>query len=160
LLWVGFASGRGLFVAAGASAGLAMLAKGPVGLVLPGAVVVLFLLWSRRLRLLLDRRVLLGLLVFFLISAPWYAWVGAETQTDFLQGFFLKHNVGRFLSPMENHRGPVFYYLIVLAVGFVPWSVFLPLIAVDAFRSLKRADQESTTDPRCSVRFLCCWIAV
>src|SRR5262245_9418360 len=46
LLWVGFASGRGLFVAAGASAGLAMLAKGPVGLVLPGAVVVLFLFWS------------------------------------------------------------------------------------------------------------------
>ena len=124
--WIGFDSGwRGWPLLAGASAGLAVLAKGPVGVLLPGAVALLFLLWSRRLRLLGNGRLLLGGLVFLLVALPWYVWVGIETKTDFLRGFFLKHNVGRFLSPMENHRGPIFYYPVVLLLGFLPWSLFL-----------------------------------
>src|SRR5207302_1781103 len=68
--WQGFSRGGGWFVPAGVSAGFAVLAKGPVGLVLPAAVVVLFLLWSRRLRLLLDRRLGLGILAFALTGLP------------------------------------------------------------------------------------------
>ncbi|HYT91949.1 MAG TPA: glycosyltransferase family 39 protein, partial [Gemmataceae bacterium] len=79
------------FVPAGAAAGLAMLAKGPSGVVLPGAVVLLFLAWSRRLTLLLDRRLLLGLLAFVLVGLPWYVWVGVDTKWQFLKEFFLTH---------------------------------------------------------------------
>ena len=53
IFWLGLANRRWWwFVAMGASAGMAMLAKGPVGFVLPGAVCVFFLLWERQHRLL------------------------------------------------------------------------------------------------------------
>ncbi|HXG12938.1 MAG TPA: glycosyltransferase family 39 protein [Gemmataceae bacterium] len=159
VFWIGFALGwRGWFVGAGAASGLAVLAKGPAGLLLPFAVVVLFLLWSRRLGLLADRRLVLGVLAFFLVAAPWYACVGAETKAEFLEEFILTHNIGRYLSPMQNHRGPVFYYLVVLMVGLAPWSVFLPLAGGDIFKTL-RGQETSSADARSAVRFLGCWIA-
>src|SRR5262249_21029848 len=68
LCWRSLAgSGRVWSIAGGSSAGLAVLAKGPVGLVLPIAVIALFLLWTRRLRLLWDRRLLGAALAFVLV---------------------------------------------------------------------------------------------
>jgi len=51
--------------------------------------------------------------------------VGWKTSGDFLSGFIGTHNVGRFLNPMEGHNGPIFYYLVVILIGFFPWSVFM-----------------------------------
>jgi 4-amino-4-deoxy-L-arabinose transferase-like glycosyltransferase len=152
--WRGYAAGgRAWFFPAGAAAGLAVLAKGPVGLVLPAAVVGAFLLWSRQLGRLWDRRLLGGLLVFALVALPWYALVGSETKADFLRGFFLKHNVGRFLSPMENHRGPAWYYLAVVLVGTAPWSAFLGLAGWSVARDWRGED-------RPVFRFLLTWAGV
>src|SRR5205807_9421972 len=81
------------FALAGVASGLAMLAKGPVGLLLPSAVGFLFLLWQRQLRRLLDARLLWGVLTFLVVAAPWYTWVGVETKGQWLRGFFLTHNV-------------------------------------------------------------------
>lgn len=124
----GAAPGRSRwFAAMGAAAGLAIMAKGPIGVVLPGAIVFLFLLWEGRLRELLDVRLGLGLLTLFLVAAPWYIWVAVETKADFLRGFFLQHNVNRFLATMDNHPGFPGYYLVVLLMGMLPWSIFLGL---------------------------------
>lgn len=158
-------AGRGWFALAGISSGLAVLAKGPVGLVLPAAITFLFLLWSRRWRILLDRRLLLGSLVFGLVALPWYIWVGAETKADFLRGFLLKHNVGRYLSPMENHNGPVYYYFPVLILGFAPWSIFLFITIWHAVKGLQKSSQKEDTEgskgnPKLSFQFLACWIVV
>jgi 4-amino-4-deoxy-L-arabinose transferase-like glycosyltransferase len=120
-------NGRGWLVPAGIIMGLAVLTKGPVGLLLPSAVIGLYVLWSRRLRFLLDYRLALGVISFVLVAVPWYAWIAAETKGEFTRGFFLTHNFGRFLSPMENHRGPIYYYVIALLLGFAPWSPFLIL---------------------------------
>ncbi len=138
----------------GLSTGLGMLAKGPVALVLPGAVIGLFLLWSRQLRRVFRPALGWGLLVFLLVAAPWYGWVGAETRGQFLRGFFLKHNLGRFSEAMENHRGPIFYYPLVLLVGFAPWSIFFALTGWHSWRQFR----EPRPDPR--YRFLICWIGV
>src|SRR5262249_42820452 len=86
-----------------------------------------FVLWSRKLRLLWERRLLVATLAFLLIALPWYIWVGVETKIAFLRGFIMEHNLGRYLHSMEHHGGPVYYYLGVLAVGFAPWSAFLGL---------------------------------
>jgi 4-amino-4-deoxy-L-arabinose transferase-like glycosyltransferase len=126
LFWRGFTGNhRGWFIPAAVCMGLAVLTKGPVGL-LPAGVIGLFLLWSGRLHLLWDRRLFPAIFAFLVVAVPWYAWVTAETKGEFTRGFFLTHNVGRFLSPMENHHGPIYYYLIALGLGFVPWSAFLP----------------------------------
>lgn len=158
VFWRGLArSGRLGFGALGVATGLAVLAKGPVGLVLPGAALGLFLLWSGRLRLLRTWRLGLGMFAFVLVAIPWYALVGLETKTDFLKGFFLTHNVGRYLRPMESHGGPVYYYLLVLALGLAPWSAFLGLTTWYAVRS---TDDEGASDRSLAVRFLACWIGV
>jgi 4-amino-4-deoxy-L-arabinose transferase-like glycosyltransferase len=161
IFWVGFhLDWRGWFVPAGISTGLAVLAKGPVGFLLPGAVVFLFLFWSGRLRLLADKRLASGILALVLVALPWYAWVGEQTRAEFLQGFFLKHNVSRFLSPMEGHRGAVFYYPLVLAFGYLPWSLFFGPAGWDAYRTARTQPLEGETDLRPAIRFLGCWIGV
>lgn len=134
-LWLCWARSNALwFIPAGLATGAAVLAKGPVGIVLPSAVFALFALWCGRFRLLWSWGFLAGTIVFSLVAAPWYVWVSVDTRTDFLQGFILTHNVGRYLRPMENHGGPVYYYLLVLAVGLAPWSAFLGLTAWNALR--------------------------
>ncbi len=166
--WRSFArAGRGWFVPCGVCSGLAFLAKGPVGLVLPLGVVGLFLLWSRRVRFFFDRRLGLGALAFLLAALPWYVWVGIETKGDFLRGFFLTHNLHRYVGTMENHGGSVFYYVAVLLVGFAPWSIFLGLTAWYALQGLRCTPAgpvpepaPSAPDPRSPFRFLACWIGV
>jgi 4-amino-4-deoxy-L-arabinose transferase-like glycosyltransferase len=171
--WLGCArTGKYPFVLVGLGMALAVLAKGPVGCVMPAAVIAVFLLWTRQLRLLWTPRLLLGALVFFLVALPWYALVGAETKGAFLRGFLLEHNLGRFRSPMEDHAGGPLYYVVVLTVGFAPWSVFVGLAAWYGLKTEDRGsrieDRGSTRQPRSSIlaprsssfayRFLWCWI--
>ncbi|MEX2113081.1 MAG: glycosyltransferase family 39 protein [Pirellulales bacterium] len=76
------------------------------------------------LRTVWSMRPLTAVAMMLLVAGPWYAWVGLRTDGEFLAGFFGVHNFGRFLNAMENHRGPIIYYLVAIAVGFFPWSVF------------------------------------
>jgi len=119
---------------------LAVLAKGPVGLVLPAAVIALYLVCSRQLGLLLDFRLGWAVAAFVLLAVPWYVLVSAETKGEFTRGFFLTHNFGRFLSPMENHRGPIYYYLVAILLGFAPWSPFLVPAIFHGFRTRNDVD--------------------
>jgi 4-amino-4-deoxy-L-arabinose transferase-like glycosyltransferase len=169
--WIGFQRGNSYWLIwVGFSTGLGFLAKGPVALVLPGAVIGLFLLWQRELRRLWSVQLLRGLLVWALIAVPWFGLVGSETKGEFLRGFFLKHNVDRYLAPMEGHHGSIFYHVISLLLGFLPWSVFLGPALWYAFRkedaqTRRHGDAENERSPRLRVsvsscRFLLCWIAV
>jgi 4-amino-4-deoxy-L-arabinose transferase-like glycosyltransferase len=171
--WQALSSGRRFWFAAyGASSGLAVLAKGPVGLLLPGAVMVLYLIWARQGSWSFLRRSGWAVLLFVLVALPWYVWVAIETKGQFLRDFLLTHNIERGLSPMENHRGPVFYYLLALVAGFTPWSVFLLFTAMASVRRPASAGREPpagaagaipTNEPagaRHGVRFLCSWIIV
>jgi 4-amino-4-deoxy-L-arabinose transferase-like glycosyltransferase len=167
--WNSIARGdRSWFVLCGISSGLAMLAKGPVGLLLPSTVALLFMLWSGKLRRLFDWRLSAGMLAFGFVTVPWYAWVGAETRGNYLKGFFLVHNVDRFLNPMEGHAGHPAYYLGVLLLGFAPWSAFLGLAVWYSFKFTPRQPaapvNPATLARRAGVResicFLWCWIVV
>jgi 4-amino-4-deoxy-L-arabinose transferase-like glycosyltransferase len=148
------------------SAGLAVLSKGPVGLVLPLAVIALFLLWGRSLRLRWERRFLWTALAFVLVALPWYVWVGVDTKVAFLRAFFFKHNVERFLYPLEHHSGPVYYYVGALVLGFAPWSAFLGLAGWYGTGARARNDLGVRTTrrfcepPLNGYRFLWSWITV
>lgn len=139
------------YVAVGAVTGLGMLAKGPVAVVVPGAIIFGFLLWERRLRVLLDRRLMLSTLAFLLVAVPWYALVGAATKGAFLKGFFLEHNRDRALGVMENHGGGVWYYPLVILIGTMPWSLFAFAATRAAiwscFRPGESAKQSETGEP-------------
>jgi 4-amino-4-deoxy-L-arabinose transferase-like glycosyltransferase len=159
--WFGYGCGGRLwFVPTAVSMGLAVLAKGPVGVVLPLTVLGLFLLWMGQVRRLFDLRILAGTLAFLLVVLPWYTWVGVETRAVFLRGFLFEHNIFRFVHSMENHKGPIYYYAVVLALGFLPWSVFLGLSAWYSLRTGSGEDPLPAEGNRFPCRFLWCWIAV
>ena len=126
VFWLGvIRRGWWWFALLGLTSGLAVLAKGPVGLVLPGTVITLFLVWERQLSIAWDRRWFLTFWSFVLTALPWYIWVGIETKGEFLYGFLWKHNIERATSSMDNHDGFPGYFLAVLFVGTAPWSIFL-----------------------------------
>jgi 4-amino-4-deoxy-L-arabinose transferase-like glycosyltransferase len=182
LFFCGYRRGGGWWsLATGVTTGLGVLAKGPVGLVLPSVVLVVFLVWERQLRRLWDWRMLGGVAAFLVVAAPWYVWVSLETKGHWLQEFLFTHNVGRFSSTMENHGGPLFYYVLLLLAGFLPWSIFLGLAGWDAMRQLGPMRSEDrcggrrsflrtvwgacrprrADSPRQSaVRFFVCWFGV
>jgi len=121
------------------AAGFAVLAKGPVGLLVPAGTLLLtaLLLGEGSLRKGGWLRTLFsppGIALFLLLVLPWYAAAAARTGGALTGGFLLKHNVGRFLSPMQSHRGPFFYYLPVLLLGFFPYAAVLPQAVAAALR--------------------------
>lgn len=163
--WIGQHRPTGWWYASlGFAAGLAVLAKGPVGLVLPTGVLVFFSLWTGQLRLFLRPAVLWSWLAFLLTAVPWYAWVGAETKGKFLEGFLLNHNVSRALAPMEAHGGSPFYYVVVLLLGTAPWSIFAGLVFWHGIGSTRRYTQADLwagrRDQPAAYRFLLVWFGL
>jgi 4-amino-4-deoxy-L-arabinose transferase-like glycosyltransferase len=150
---------------AGLAMGAGVLAKGPVGFVLPATVWTLFL-WIFAARACRDKplsepvaerptssirrgrfsrwlvrwlvpRLEIGHLqpslrawhpltaigAMLAIALPWYVLVGLRTEGAWLREFFLEHNVGRVMSPMEGHGGnALLFYPVSILVGFFPWS--------------------------------------
>lgn len=152
-LWfVGYsrnATSRGWFLLSYAAFGGAMLAKGPIGVLLPGAVVFLFLLARRELHFLGRMSLGWGVLIGLLVAAPWYLAVSLRNP-DFARYFFIELNFGSFLSEEAHHPEPLHYYLPILLVGFFPWSFFLPA-------ALVRAWQRKGEDTHGGTLFLLLW---
>jgi 4-amino-4-deoxy-L-arabinose transferase-like glycosyltransferase len=106
---------------------LAVLAKGPIALVLCSLTIGVFLIgvgqWKNQLA---DLPWGWGALIFGGITLPWYALVIQANGWQFVNLFFLHNNVSRFLSVNQNQAGPEYYYLFWLLVGFFPWIMLLP----------------------------------
>jgi 4-amino-4-deoxy-L-arabinose transferase-like glycosyltransferase len=116
--------------------GLAFFAKGPVGLVLPAATVFTFLLFRKdfTLKILGSLRLIPGFLIFCLVALPWYFLVHQHTDGSWTRGFFLEHNVGRFNIAVDGHKGPFILPLVFVIAGLFPFSVFMPMAVVDAWK--------------------------
>ena len=82
-LYLGFINrGTRWYVVAYAASGLAVLTKGPVGLVLPGLIVLSFIIGMRRWQLLQKLFIVRGLIVFSLVAVPWinYIFIGCRAM--------------------------------------------------------------------------------
>jgi 4-amino-4-deoxy-L-arabinose transferase-like glycosyltransferase len=120
------ANSAGWYRLAFAATGGAVLAKGPVGIALPGLVTGAYLLASRRLSELRRVPWLSGLLCFLLVAGPWYLVVSLRHGRRFWDDFIINRNVERYLSTIHHHPGPFYYYLPVLVIGLFPWGGILP----------------------------------
>jgi 4-amino-4-deoxy-L-arabinose transferase-like glycosyltransferase len=110
---------------AGLSAGLGFLMKGPIGLVVPGIVLLPIWFRERRLRSIPISGIALAAFVFALVGVPWYAAMWAEHGSRYLESFFVGDNFERFATARYNQpRGPWFYVPILIG-GMMPWSAFL-----------------------------------
>lgn len=105
---------------------LSVLTKGLIGIVLPGMIILIFLLATRRLwSTVKEAKLLPGIILFLMITLPWYILVVRENGWIFIQQFFLFHHLHRFTGEISGHSGNIFYYLLVILIGFFPWSSFL-----------------------------------
>lgn len=161
LHWFAWEGHGAWLIGAAVACALAVLAKGPVGVVVPAAVVVVFLLWQRQPRRLLGPYLFEACLAFVLVAAPWYVLVGVETKGVWLREFFLTENVRRAHVAMENHTGsPLVYYPVVLCVGLVPWAVFLGPTVWHAWRQVRRTTDPGDAAETAATRFLVSWAGV
>lgn len=115
--------GRKDFLLAYAFTALATLTKGLIGAVLPGLILLIFAVAKRQWRSLSEWHVPAGILVFLVITVPWFAWVGVATDGRWLGDFILTHHVQRYTAGL-GHRQPFYYYLVNFPVDFLPWTVF------------------------------------
>jgi 4-amino-4-deoxy-L-arabinose transferase-like glycosyltransferase len=107
---------------------LAVLTKGPVGLVLPGLIVGIFLMYMGNVRTVLkEMRLLRGILLFVVLTVPWYALVIQANGEAYINSFFGYHNLERFSHVVNNHRAPWWFFFAVVPLSFAPWSAYLPV---------------------------------
>ena len=159
-VWVGHENGgRGWFILPAIPCGLAVLTKGPVGLVVPGAAFVAYFAWNREARRILDWRLLAGVLVYGLVTVPWVAFVAAETRGAWLVKFLKNENLDRMTTAQENHAGPVYFYAVCVLVFAAPWSSVIALTLYHAARATRRAADGTLPRGARATRFLLAWVA-
>jgi len=112
---------------------LAFLTKGLIGIIFPFGIAVIYRLLTERLSGVRKVFSLRGLILFFIVSAPWYIAEFAINGKEFIEQFFIKHHLMRYTGVISGHRGPVYYYILVLIVGLFPWIAFLPGGIVNVF---------------------------
>jgi 4-amino-4-deoxy-L-arabinose transferase-like glycosyltransferase len=131
--------------------GLAVLAKGPVAIVLCGGPIFFWALFTKHWR---DARRVLhpaGIASFFITSLPWYV-LCARHNPDFLRVFFIEHNFKRFLTPEFQHIQPFWFYAEIILIGFLPWTASLLWALIAGCRRWLQTGHLSA--PMC---FLLCW---
>jgi 4-amino-4-deoxy-L-arabinose transferase-like glycosyltransferase len=112
---------------------LAVLAKGLIGLVLPGAVLVLYSVLARDLAIWTRLHLGKGLLLFFAIATPWFVLVALRNpeQPHF---FFIHEHWDRFFLKEHHREGAWYYFLLLLVPGILPWLGVLPQALVQGLR--------------------------
>ncbi len=164
-----------------AAMGVAVLVKGPIGVVLPGAALGLYLLvrdpigqlpadatWGDRVVLFLRRftpgrivraawsmRPITAIVTVLVVAGPWFALVGWQTHGEFLKEFFGRQNFGRFTNAMDNHSGGIWYYVPAILAGAFPWSIFGIPTTIDLVRRCSGREEMQR-----GAKFLVCWIIV
>jgi 4-amino-4-deoxy-L-arabinose transferase-like glycosyltransferase len=136
---------------------LSILGKGPVGAVLPGLLAIVVCLLSRDVTPLQQMRLLRGTIAVAVLGGSWYALAWREGGYDFFYKQVLDENVFRFLGSDKlsgGHRHPAWRLYLLLLVGLLPWTLFVPPIAARLWRDRRSFSAQD------GVGFLLLWIVV
>ena len=107
-------------------AALAVLTKGPIGILLPGLIITLFLLIKRDFKALRSMKIISGSMLFLIIALPWYSTMIVLHGKNFIDVFFGTHNFLR-ATVSEHPKDNVFYFYTVVAIlALFPWVGFIP----------------------------------
>ena len=137
---------------------LAVLTKGPVGVVLPGTIVLIFLVCVGKVReVLKEIKLVPGIVIFLGLSVPWYVLAYLRNGDGFINSFFGYHNLGRFTHVVNQHQGAWYFHSLIVLIGFFPWSIYLPVAIAHRLR-----DRSWRQQPRSSHLglFALIWFAI
>jgi len=107
--------------------GVGVLTKGPVAVMIPVVVSLLYAIITKKMALWVRAAISPAAWTIFLaVALPWYVLEYLDQGNAFLEDFFIKHNIERFQSAMEGHYGNFFYYAPVILIGTLPhvWLLF------------------------------------
>ena len=124
--------------------GASLLAKGLVGVVIPGAVLVGYYALRRRWPGLLRLGVAWGALLALMLAAVWYAPVIARHGRAFVDEFFVQHHFARYVSNKYHHPQPFWFYLPVTLGLALPWTAFLVVGIASALGTNARAEDAAS----------------
>jgi 4-amino-4-deoxy-L-arabinose transferase-like glycosyltransferase len=111
----------------------ATLAKGPIAPFLALSVIFLFVALRREWSVLRRTIWIPGVLLYLLMVLPWYIAV-QHANPSFVREFFLEHNLERLTTDRFRHHQPISYYLVVLLIGLMPWTVMAIRALVEALK--------------------------
>lgn len=114
------------------AAALAVVTKGPVGIVLPGLILLLFIAirWftqkdnddyslNKDIKLLFNP---FGIFLFIILASPWYIAMYSIHGQEFISGFLGLHNMERALVSEHPKFNVWYYYLIIVPLALLPWT--------------------------------------
>jgi 4-amino-4-deoxy-L-arabinose transferase-like glycosyltransferase len=131
--------------------GLAVLAKGPAGIILCGGAVFFWAISTKRWRDAFRLFHPAAIAAFCLTALPWYI-LCARRNPDFFRIFIIEHNFKRFLTPEFQHIQPFWFYIPVILLALLPWILSAASLVVT---SKLRPGPESWLNS--SRLFFACW---
>ncbi|MCS7191826.1 MAG: glycosyltransferase family 39 protein [Armatimonadetes bacterium] len=147
------------------AAGLGILTKGAPGLVLPILVLLPMTIWkvfgqsSKPIGIDLKKSLWQFGFWFFLcltVAAPWFVAIWLREGEKFWQVFLMREHFQRVAEPMEGHFGPIWFYLPIIWLLFMPWSICLPQAFVKAMKGIRQLSRSEC----CSFDFPMAWWAI
>ncbi len=133
--------------------GVATLAKGPVAPFLAFMIVASFAALRKEWSILKRSFWWPGVLLYFAIVLPWFIAVQHQNPT-FFREFFLEHNLARFATNRFQHRQPFWYYVVVVVLGVMPWTVIAGRALWDGIKTsvgewrLRHANNQKLKEPQ------------
>jgi 4-amino-4-deoxy-L-arabinose transferase-like glycosyltransferase len=113
---------------------VATLAKGPVAPFLAIVIVSAFAFLRKEWSIVRRSLWWPGVALYFAITLPWFVAVQRENPT-FFREFFLEHNLERFATNRYQHAQPVWYYIAVVLLATMPWTVIAMRALVDGIQT-------------------------
>jgi 4-amino-4-deoxy-L-arabinose transferase-like glycosyltransferase len=143
---------RNWMLLAWAGLALAVLSKGLMGIVLPGAALFLYSVFNRDIAIWKRMHWVSGLLVFLLIAVPWFVLV-IKANPEFFQRFFIYEHFQRFTTKVHGRYQPWYYFVPILLLGILPWTVLMFDTLVRTWKSGARVVKVFSPE-----RFLLVWV--
>lgn len=139
--------------------GLGSLAKGPVAPCLAAAIILIFAAAKGEFRWVRQTLWAPGIFIFGLVTLPWYVAIQIKNP-DFFRVFILEHNLARFGTNLYRHEEPFWYYLPVVLLGLVPWTMFVVSALVENTRAWWAEKREFLRSENAFNAFLLIWLLV
>ena len=138
---------------------LAILTKGPVAVVIVALTIICFLSTQNNWKNLFFRiKPLQGASITLLISTPWYLIVFLKEGKTFLDSFFGYHNLQRYTSVVNNHSEPWWFYIYILLIGSLPFSIFLFHGIFETIKDFIKESYKGSKNENSLYLFSLCWL--
>jgi 4-amino-4-deoxy-L-arabinose transferase-like glycosyltransferase len=144
---------------------LAFYTKGFIGIVIPGLSVLTFLVIERNFREIIKMRLWLGVLIFLVMTLPWFIALWQQGGTEHLKVFLLHNHLQRFFpsgfagtisGAASGHHHPFYYYITEFPGGFLPWSLLIIPVLFHAFSKSGKSDVANVLSEKGTL-FMKCW---